>query len=91
MLTYSHNLPRVLHRIFGSIQIYNLPSLNIGLDDGSFAIENNQITYESEHLAVISDDGSSITIYDNIWCALPLTTPLTSSDLVTLSLASTTS
>ena len=81
MLTYSHNLSRVLHSTWDNIQIHNLPSLNIGLDDGSFAIENNQITYESEHLAIISDVGSSITAYDKIWPHFPLTMHLATSEL----------
>jgi len=75
---------------WSNIEIFTLPSLNIGLDDGSFAIENNQVTYEStsqdstpirDHLMQISPDGSSITVHGNAWRAMPLATPLLASTL----------
>lgn len=75
---------------WSNIEIFNLPSLNIGLDDGSFAIENNQVTYESttqdstpirDHLMQVSLDGSSITVHGNAWRAMPLTSPLLASEL----------
>eukprot|EP00580_Thalassiosira_gravida_P018228 CAMPEP_0201660542 /NCGR_PEP_ID=MMETSP0494-20130426/3174_1 /ASSEMBLY_ACC=CAM_ASM_000839 /TAXON_ID=420259 /ORGANISM="Thalassiosira gravida, Strain GMp14c1" /LENGTH=1055 /DNA_ID=CAMNT_0048138461 /DNA_START=69 /DNA_END=3236 /DNA_ORIENTATION=+ len=75
---------------WSNIEIFTLPSLNIGLDDGSFAIENNQVSYDSttqdstpirDHLMQISPDGSSITVHGNAWRAMPLTTPLLASEL----------
>lgn len=68
-----------------NIEIYNLPSLKIGLDAGSFAIPNEQQFYESsaqdntpirDNLAVVSDDGASITLRGNMWRSLPLQPPL---------------
>jgi len=75
---------------WSDIEIYTTPSLNIGLNTGSIAIENNQITYEStsqdsvpirDHMAIISQDGSNITANGNMWRALPLTTPMAASEL----------
>ena len=73
-----------------NIEIYSLPSLNIGLDAGSFAIENNQQSYESssqdntpirDELLQISSDGSSITAYGNKWRALPVVPAKTADEL----------
>jgi len=75
---------------YSNIEIYNLPRLNIGLDDSSFDIVNNQIWYEStsqdntpirDHLAIVPDDGSSITVHGNIWRAWQLIPAMTAQEL----------
>ena len=71
------------------IEIYNLPSLKIGRDHGSFYTANEQKSYDSsqdntpirDHLAVVSDDGTSITVRGNMWRAFPINPPITASSL----------
>lgn len=100
MLTHPRDNPNSLKRsTWSNIEVYNLPSLNIGLNyapsrdrtqlSQTLVIENNQKAYDqgqdtgpiSENLAVISDDGTSITFNGNMWRALPLTDPMSAADL----------
>ena len=83
--------------IWSNFVIYDLPSINIGMDSGSvqrssavsFTIENDQRSYHSnqdttpvrDHLATISMDGSSITAKGNMWRAFPLNPPKTAEEL----------
>lgn len=74
---------------WSNIEIYSLPSLIVGLDSGSFAIENNQKSYDSsqdstpisDYLAVVSDDGLSVVASGNMWRALPLDPPMSAAEL----------
>lgn len=67
---------------WSNIEIYNLPSLNIGLDNSTMALQNNQVSYHGDqdstpvrdNLATVSDDGSSVTISGNMWRAFPVPT-----------------
>jgi len=72
---------------WSNIEIYNLPSLEIGFNDETIAIENSQISYDTnqdstpirDHMATI--DGPSINLAGNMWRALKLSAPLSVSDL----------
>lgn len=74
---------------WSNIEIYNLPSLSVGLDGGSFAIKNNQVSYDQgqdstpirDHLAVVSGDGSAITLHGNAWRAFALAEPKSKAEL----------
>lgn len=66
-----------------NIEIYTLPFLNVGLDADVIAVDNHQISYKSasddstpikDHMATISEDGSSINMVGNMWRALELPT-----------------
>lgn len=83
-----------------NITIYDLPSLNVGVDGSSptdrsvnslsFAIANDQQSYESssqdntpirDNLAIVADDGSSITVTANTWRMFPIVPPKSSAEL----------
>eukprot|EP00571_Detonula_confervacea_P009087 CAMPEP_0172316950 /NCGR_PEP_ID=MMETSP1058-20130122/30102_1 /TAXON_ID=83371 /ORGANISM="Detonula confervacea, Strain CCMP 353" /LENGTH=1231 /DNA_ID=CAMNT_0013031391 /DNA_START=247 /DNA_END=3942 /DNA_ORIENTATION=- len=72
---------------WSNIEIYNLPTLDIGFNGDTIAVENAQISYDTnqdstpiqDHMATI--DGPSINMVGNMWRALKLPTPLSVSDL----------
>jgi len=75
---------------WSNIEIDSLPSLDIGLNSDTVAVENSQISYKSssedntpirDYMASISEDGSSINLVGNMWRALELPTPLSPTEL----------